>query len=177
MSLSERLRERRKKLGLTNGQVATYVGISRTHVSDLENGKSNPSIDLLIRLARYYKTTVDYLLELTENPVIPGANGDVPTVYSHRDATAIINDLPDDYRSIVAALAVALRDLDRTSQERALGQFILGLLGNIEDRLGKDAARELTAAIELFTTTGDDSALRVWFGRYFRPGNFGPNQE
>ncbi len=63
-----RLRERREARRLKNSQVATYLNISTAHVSDIENGKSNPSLDLLARLARYYDTSSDYLLGITDDP-------------------------------------------------------------------------------------------------------------
>ena len=34
----------------------------------MENGKAGPSLDLLTRLAKYYRTTADYLLGLTDDP-------------------------------------------------------------------------------------------------------------
>lgn len=175
MSLAERLRERRKHLGLTNGQVATYLGISRAHVSDMEHGKSNPSLELLARIARYYKTTADYLLENTDDPKLPNSNGDVQAAYSQRDALAIIEDLPDELRQIVTRFAVVLREFQANQRERVLGQFIMSMLGDIEDRFGEEAAEELTAALDLFTRTGEYSALRAWFARYLGPDNFLPN--
>ncbi len=66
--MGERLRERRVARRLRNAQVATYLGISAAHLSDMESGKNKPSVDLLARLARYYGTSADYLLELSDDP-------------------------------------------------------------------------------------------------------------
>lgn len=177
MSLGERLRKRREYLGLTNGQVSTYLGISKAHVSDMEHGKSNPSLELLGRLARYYRTTTDFLLEITDNPAQNSGNGDVLEGYTVRDSYRIFEELPDGLRTVVTRLAVSLQELVASQNERVLGQFIMRMLGDIEDRYGEEATTELTSAIELFTRAGDDSALRAWFRRYFGPDNLLPDDE
>lgn len=67
--ISERLRERRERAGLTQGQVSKYEGISRSYVSNLERGQNDPEVwDLLARLAKRYRTSADYLLGLTDDP-------------------------------------------------------------------------------------------------------------
>lgn len=69
MNIGDRLREQRKRVGLTLGQVAEYEDISKSYLSDLERGINNPPVwPLLARLAQRYRTTTDYLLGLTENP-------------------------------------------------------------------------------------------------------------
>lgn len=166
MSLGERLRERRLKLRLTNGQVAKYIGISKAHVSDMEHDRSKPSLELLGRLARYYKTTTDYLLELTDQAKLPEKSADIEQSYNEQDSMGIVAGLSEEYRLIVTRLAVALRDLETDQRERALGKFIMRMMGDFEDRFGEGAAEELTDALDLFTDTGDDSALRAWFARY-----------
>lgn len=68
MRLGERLRELREQRRLTGRAAATYLEISGAHVSDIESGKSLPSLDLLTRLAGFYRTTSDYLLGLSDDP-------------------------------------------------------------------------------------------------------------
>lgn len=51
---------------LTQTQVAMALGISQRKYSYLETGVQQWTDELLIRLARFYKTSVDYLLELTD---------------------------------------------------------------------------------------------------------------
>lgn len=170
MTLGERLSSRRKELRLTNGQVATYLGISRAHVSDLENDKAKPSIDLLMRLAGLYKTTAGYLLEGIEGA---RATEDAEVVRARSESLAVFDDLSPEYREILARTAAMLRGLDRQSQERALGQFVFRMFGDIEKRYGEGATEELIAAINLFWRSGDDSELRDWFLRYLGFGGLG----
>lgn len=68
MQLGERLRELRERRGLSGRAAATYLKVSNAHVSDLENGKAKPSLELLVRLAEYYHTSADYLLGLEPPP-------------------------------------------------------------------------------------------------------------
>ncbi len=51
---------------LTQMQVAKALGISQRKYSYLETGVQQWTDDLLVRLAGFYQTSVDYLLELTD---------------------------------------------------------------------------------------------------------------
>lgn len=68
--LGERLRELRKKQGLTQVQVAERLGISKAVVSSYEAASRYPSYDVLIKLATLYGVTTDYLLGLDHRRVI-----------------------------------------------------------------------------------------------------------
>lgn len=56
--------ELRKAKGVTQSQLAEYLGISFQSVSKWENGNSMPDITLLPRLAEYFQVSVDELLGL-----------------------------------------------------------------------------------------------------------------
>jgi len=64
---------RRKQLGLTQGDVAAYVGISSAAVSKWEQGLSYPDLTLLPKLATLLDMTIDALLgyepQLTRNKI------------------------------------------------------------------------------------------------------------
>lgn len=63
MSLSVRLRELRVKKGESLQAVADAVGVSKTHIWELEKGHSeNPSIDMLTKLANHFKVTISELV-------------------------------------------------------------------------------------------------------------------
>ena len=46
-----RLRKRRKALGLTQAQLFEKTGIAPGYVSYIENGRANPTIDMMVKLA------------------------------------------------------------------------------------------------------------------------------
>ncbi len=62
-----RLKELREERHLTQKTVANYLNVKQNTYSQYENGQRQISIDSLILLAKLYETSVDYILELTDN--------------------------------------------------------------------------------------------------------------
>ncbi|MCL1844097.1 MAG: helix-turn-helix domain-containing protein [Defluviitaleaceae bacterium] len=60
--LGKRIREERRKLDLTQEQLAEDVNITQPHVGQLERGERGISIDTLISISNRLGVTVDYLL-------------------------------------------------------------------------------------------------------------------
>ena len=58
--LGDRLREARKYLGLKQEEVAAYLKIPRTALTDIENGQRRVEAIELTRLARLYRQSVAY---------------------------------------------------------------------------------------------------------------------
>ena len=58
------LKNLRKKNKVTQIQLATAIGVSPGNVGDWETGKSFPSYNALISLAKYFDVSADTLLEL-----------------------------------------------------------------------------------------------------------------
>jgi transcriptional regulator with XRE-family HTH domain len=67
MAMAEVLRDKRKALGLTQEQVANYLGITTPAVNKWEKGLSCPDLTLLPILARLLKTDPNTLLGFQEN--------------------------------------------------------------------------------------------------------------
>lgn len=63
MEICERLKEARKKTGMTQDQVAEQIMVSRVTVSHWENGKTLPDIASLISLSDLYEISIDKLLK------------------------------------------------------------------------------------------------------------------
>lgn len=62
MSFPKRLKMLIKERKLTQKQIANDLGIPASTFSGYVQGFSEPSLDTLIRLADYFKVSVDYLL-------------------------------------------------------------------------------------------------------------------
>lgn len=62
----ERIRNLRVDSGLTQKEVAEYVNVKQNTYSQYEIGTLNYPVDVLIKLSKYYNTSVDYLLNLTD---------------------------------------------------------------------------------------------------------------
>lgn len=64
----KRIRDMREDRDITQKQMSEYLKIHQTTYSDYELGNLNIPIDVLIKLAKFYKTSIDYLVNLTDNP-------------------------------------------------------------------------------------------------------------
>ena len=62
----ERIRVLREDSDLTQKQVAEYLGMSQTGYSKYETGENSIPVDVVVKLADFYKTTTDYLLGRTD---------------------------------------------------------------------------------------------------------------
>ena len=63
-----RIRDLREDRDLNQTQVAKMLGMSQTGYSKYETGENDIPTDILIKLARFYDTSIDYLLGETNNP-------------------------------------------------------------------------------------------------------------
>lgn len=60
-----RIKDLREDSDLTQKEIADYLHIKQNTYSQYENGHRQLPIDFLIALAKYYKTSTDYILGLT----------------------------------------------------------------------------------------------------------------
>ena len=63
-----RIKDLREDNDLTQREVAEYLHIRQNTYSQYENGQRQLPISVLISLAKYYNTSTDYILGLTDNP-------------------------------------------------------------------------------------------------------------
>ena len=63
-----RLRSLREDRDLTQREIAEFLHIKQNTYSQYENGQRQIPIECLILLAKYYNTSTDYILGLTNNP-------------------------------------------------------------------------------------------------------------
>jgi transcriptional regulator with XRE-family HTH domain len=59
---SEKLRFLRLQNSLSQRALANALGFTHTHIQNLENGRSLPSADFVVRVARYFSIPTDVLL-------------------------------------------------------------------------------------------------------------------
>ena len=64
-----RIRELREESGLKLKELSKIIGVSESTMSLYENGKHEPDYTTLIKIADYFKVSLDYLLcRETVNP-------------------------------------------------------------------------------------------------------------
>ena len=61
----ERLRALRMERGISQQNLADFCHVSQQSIHKYENGLAEPDIEMLIRLADYFGTTIDYLVGRT----------------------------------------------------------------------------------------------------------------
>lgn len=59
----------RKEKGITQIRLSIEAGVSQETISAYESGKALPSAETLIRLSNYLNVSIDFLLDLTSNPI------------------------------------------------------------------------------------------------------------
>ena len=62
----KRIRDLREDSDLSQTQVAKYLSMSQTGYSKYETGENDIPTVVLIKLARFYNTSIDYLLGETD---------------------------------------------------------------------------------------------------------------
>ncbi len=62
------LKKARKKKALSQLKVAMDLSITREALSHYENGKRSPDVDMLVKLARYFGVSVDYIIFGEDSP-------------------------------------------------------------------------------------------------------------
>ncbi len=63
-----RLRDLREDKDLTQEQLVKILKMHKTTYTNYEQGKREPPFELIIRLAKLYNVSIDYIAGLTDNP-------------------------------------------------------------------------------------------------------------
>ena len=70
MQFGDKLKMLRNGQKLTQQQLADRLGVAKSVVSYYESGYRYPSYDVLVRIARIFHTTTDFLLDIEKKRVI-----------------------------------------------------------------------------------------------------------
>lgn len=60
----ERLKDLRTTKGISRSELANILGTTKQIVANWENNRSQPTITILVKLAKYFNVRVNYLLGL-----------------------------------------------------------------------------------------------------------------
>ena len=61
-----RIKDLREDHNLTQADVAKYLNVKQNTYSQYENGQRQLPLSCLVALAKFYQTSTDYILELTD---------------------------------------------------------------------------------------------------------------
>ena len=90
--LGQRICELRAHLGWSQVELSRRLRVSKQTVSNWENDNIQPSIEMLVRLSKFFGVTTDYLLGLEDVPRL-NVEGLPQNVVAH------LARLIEDYRS------------------------------------------------------------------------------
>ena len=92
--LGTRIQAQRSATGWSQVELAKRLGVAKQTVSNWENENIQPSIEMLVRLAKLFNVTTDYLLGLDTIPRLD-VDGLPTTVVAH------LSQLIEDYRAML----------------------------------------------------------------------------
>jgi len=91
VDFGSKLKQLRIDKGLSQPQLAERIGISKGMISAYENTSRYPSNDILIKIARVFRVSTDYLLGVERNKTI-----DISKLNDKQ--TEIITKLVDEFK-------------------------------------------------------------------------------
>lgn len=65
--MKERIRELRKKKGISQTQLGNEIGVSSKSISMIESGQNKPTVQQIEELSKFFNVTTDYLIFGIEN--------------------------------------------------------------------------------------------------------------
>ena len=90
--LSSQIRQLRTARNLSQVQLAKALGVTKQSVSNWETNNIQPSIDMMVKIARFFSVSPDYLLCLDDRQLLD-TSGLWPQVIAH------LPQLIDDIRT------------------------------------------------------------------------------
>ena len=65
--IGKRIRILRNELQLSQEELGKIIAVDKTTISGYETGRIAPPLDVVVRLAKYFHVSADYLLGITDN--------------------------------------------------------------------------------------------------------------
>lgn len=72
--LDIQIKKLRTSCGITQVELANKLGVTKQCVSNWENDNIQPSIEMLIKIAKYFKVSADYILGIDNDKTIDVSN-------------------------------------------------------------------------------------------------------
>lgn len=97
-----RILELRKERGLSQREAAKIFGVSQGTFNNWENSNTQPSIEQLVSIARYFEVSVDYLIGNADyTGVINMISSLTP---EQKELISLYSSLPENSRNAVMAI-------------------------------------------------------------------------
>ncbi len=129
MSVGEKIKELRKQKKYTQEQLAEYLDISSQAVSKWETGVSCPDIDMLVKLAVFFGTSIDELLDFDKSKLGMEVNRiveeSVPLRVEPKKAEAFYRAALEKYPNNELLLNCLLMVLEDSAERIRIGEQLL----------------------------------------------------
>ena len=103
MTFGQQIQQLRKEKGFSQDKLASMLYVTRQSISQWENDKAMPSVDLLLKLSQIFGITVDRLLGKEAEPEAPFADGNII-----KENKAITKTMHYQYASTVTILCASV---------------------------------------------------------------------
>lgn len=119
-----RLKQIREEKGISQIDMAKLFSIANTTISQWESGKRNPDHDTLIKIADYFKVSVDWLLGLTDYRCSADMVKENATpYYTDPMLDDLLKKVPDltneEKESLAEHMQFALKQIEKERQRRS----------------------------------------------------------
>ena len=82
---TERLKSLRREKNYKQIEVANVLGVGRTTYAKYETGGIQPPNDILVNIAKIFNVSVDYLLNVSDDPKSPDKKEKAPSAETERE--------------------------------------------------------------------------------------------
>lgn len=106
-AVGKRVRAARKKAGLTQEHLAELLGISSTHMSNIENNHANFGVESIVKIANTLKVSLDDLF--CDSLVVTRMKYD-------EELTELLSDCTDYEKRVICSMVAAMKESLRSNQ-------------------------------------------------------------
>ncbi|MDY6367573.1 MAG: helix-turn-helix transcriptional regulator [Clostridia bacterium] len=103
-----RLKEIREELNISQKELAEKLKVSPTNVYNYENGRTEPSIDMLIKIADLLNVSIDYLVGRSNENELLSSNNIKGENHLEKELFTLFNSLDRNNQNRVIGYAYAL---------------------------------------------------------------------
>lgn len=100
VELGERLRNLREKRNHTPAEFAGMLGVSRPTIVHWEAGTRSPNPEQIAKIAALLRTSSDYLIGITDNPLAPNEVMEVEEIMNNVQLTYKNKPISDEYKKM-----------------------------------------------------------------------------
>lgn len=136
-----RLKEVRKAAGLTQKEVAAYVGVNQNTYSYWENGKTRIDSDSIAKLSKLFNVSADYILDGSPQraTIETAINTTKPTLRSdHEKLLGVYDSLDEQSKTQLMSVAYLLMSQSLKAQGIDVQEMVEQQLHKIKDEGGEN---------------------------------------